>query len=91
MVNVVLPEDTWVDIYADPDVIAAGISAGDQIEVVNITPNDVRLASVENPDGNSDHIPLLFGRATAVNDPGDLEAHAFCKSGGAIDVVATGA
>ena len=83
MTNVVLPKKTWVNLYA-----ATSITVGTQINSLNLTPNDVRLAStVAEPVITDDHLPLLFGRGTGQNDAGDPGAWAFCLSGGAIDVV----
>lgn len=82
MANVILPPKVWVNLYA-----STGIVVGTQINSINITSNDVRLASTATePNGNTDHVPLLFGRGTGQNDVGDLGAWAFCIGGGAIDV-----
>lgn len=82
MTNVVLPERTWVDLYVE-----AGIVVGTQIEVVNLTPNDVRLASTAaEPTPSDDHLPLPYRSAKGVNDAGDLGAWALCVAGGGVDV-----
>ena len=55
MANVTLPAAQWVDLYA-----ATGIVVGNQIEVLNITPNDVRLASTAiEPTPADDHVPVI--------------------------------
>ena len=85
MTNVVLPEGEWVDLYD-----ATGIVVGVQIDVVNMTPNDVRLASTAaEPVPADDHTPLLFGRAIGQNDDADPGAWAMCVAGGAVDVTET--
>lgn len=82
MANVKLPARTWVDLYA-----ATGITVGVQINTINLTSNDIRLAeTATEPTGLTDHIPLLFGRGTAQNDVADAGAWAFCMSGGGVDV-----
>lgn len=82
MANVTLPARTWVDLYD-----ATGITVGVQIEAINLTPNDVRLAatSVE-PTVNDDHIPLTYRSGKGLNDAGDPGAWALCVAGGAVDV-----
>lgn len=82
MSNVKLPPGIYVDLYD-----ATGITVGDKIEALNITPNDVSLFStVAQPNGSEDHIPLLFGRGKGQNDAGDVGAWAVCVGGGAIDI-----
>lgn len=82
MANVALPARTWVDLYA-----ATGIVVGTQIEVLNLTPNSVRLASTEfEPTVSDDHVPLPFRAAKGVNDAGDDGAWALCVAGGGVDV-----
>jgi len=80
--NVVLPKGQWVDLYA-----ATGISLGTQLAVLNITPNDVRLASTTSePTSSDDHVPLLFRSFAATNASDSLGAWALCSGGGAIDI-----
>ena len=80
--NITLPKATWVNLYT-----ATGISVGTQIETINLTPSDIRLASTAiEPIVSDDHIPLLFGRGKGLNDAGDAGAWAMCISGGAVDV-----
>ena len=80
--NVTLPARTWVDLYD-----ATGIAVGTQIDVVNLTPNDVRLASTAaEPTIDDDHIPLIFRSAKGRNDVGDPGAWAMCVGGGGISV-----
>ena len=82
MTNVTLPKRTWVDLYD-----ATGITPGTQIQVMNITPNDVRLAATAlEPTPPYDHVPLLFGRGSLVNETTDAGAWALCLAGGAVDV-----
>lgn len=82
MANVVLPAETWVDLYA-----STGIAVGTQIDVVNIQPNDVRVVeSATEPDGNDDFIPVLFRSNVARNATGAVGAWALCVGGGAVDV-----
>ena len=82
MANVTLPAGVWVDLYD-----ATGFTVGAQIETLNITPNDVRLAySAATPVVADNHVPLLFGRGSARNTSGDPGAWALCVAGGAIDV-----
>lgn len=82
MTNVILPDRTWVDLYA-----ATGITVGNLISVINITPDDVKLAFSELvPTTNDDIVPLLFGRGSGHNDFGDPGAWALCNGGGAINV-----
>lgn len=81
MANVKLPSNQYVDLYS-----ASGITPGTQIQVLNITPNDVRLYDVASPTPASDHIPVLFNGSVAQNDSGDLNAVALCVAGGAVDV-----
>ena len=83
--NVELPEGTWVNLYA-----ATGIVVGVQIDVVNLTPNDCRMASTAaEPTVSDDHVPLLFGRGKVQNDVGDAGAWALCVGGGGVDVKET--
>ena len=83
MTNVVLPKRTWVNLYT-----AASITVGTQINSINLTPNDVRLASTTaEPVLTDDHLPLIYRSGVGQNDAGDTGAWAFCLAGGAIDVV----
>lgn len=83
MTNVKLPAGQWVDLYA-----GAGVPVGNQITALNITPDDVRLASTAGePDGTTDHVPLLFGRGKGINQAGDVGAWAMCPAGGAVDIL----
>lgn len=82
MVNVVLPRNQWVDLYDE-----TGITVGSQINSVNLTANDVRLAATANePTVTDDHVILAFRAGVAQNDTGDPGAWALCVGGGAIDV-----
>jgi hypothetical protein len=82
MANVSLPARTWVNLYA-----ATGIVVGTQIEVVNLTPNSVRLAAtLAQPTVNDDHLPLEFRTTKGINDAGDAGAWALCVAGGGVDV-----
>lgn len=82
MANVVLPARTWVDLYD-----STGIVVGTKITVLNITPNDVRLAaSAATPTVSDDHVPVPYGRGLAVNESGDAGAWALCVAGGSCDV-----
>lgn len=82
MANVTLPARTWVDLYA-----ATGFTVGVQIETINLTPNDVRLAATAaEPTVSDGHIPLPYRSGKGVNDAGDPGAWALCVAGGAIDV-----
>ena len=76
-----LPARTWINLYA-----ATGINVGVQLDVINVTPNDVKLSStVGEPISTDPHLPLLFN-SKAVCDQSSLGAWAMCVSGGAINV-----
>ena len=80
--DVILPPGVWVDLYA-----ATGILTTLPLNAINLTPNDVRLTSTDiEPDGSTNHVPLLFGRGTGVNDATDPGAWAMCVGGGAVNV-----
>lgn len=82
MTNVLLPKETYVDLYA-----GSGITVGTQIKVLNMTPNTVRLFSTAStPTSTDDNIPLPFRAGTAQNDAGDPGAWAYSVSGGSVDV-----
>ena len=71
-----------MDLYA-----STGIAVGTKITALNITPNDVRLASTAGePTPTTDHVPVLFGRGKGINDVGDPGAWAMCIGGGAVDI-----
>ena len=77
-----LPAGTWVDLYA-----ATGINVGVQLDVVNITPDDVKLASTAaEPTPTDPHLPLIFNSGKAISDQSNLGAWALSVSGGAINV-----
>ena len=76
-----LPAGVWVDLYA-----ATGINVGVQLDVINVTPNDVKLSStVGEPTPTDPNLPLLFN-SKAVCDQSSLGAWAMCVAGGAISV-----
>ena len=82
MSNVILPAGIWVDLYA-----ATGLTVGDQIDILNITPNDVRLvSSATEPSGTDDHVPVPYRSGIGRNTLGDPGAWALCVGGGAVDV-----
>lgn len=76
MPNVLLPANELVDLYLDPEVIAAGITAGDKILIQNVGHGDIWLQS-------STALPILKDRnklkpyAEAVNAAGDVQAIAY--------------
>ena len=83
MTNVILPGNTFVDLYA-----ATGIAVGTPINVINITPQDVGLFSTElAPNPSDDKVNLSYGPMSFTNDSGDLGAWGVCIGfGGAVDV-----
>lgn len=82
MANVILPAETYVDLYA-----ATGITVGTVIKVVNLTPNTVQLFSTAAIPAPGDDVFALPFRSNGVeNDSGDSGAWARCVSRGAVDV-----
>lgn len=82
MANVILPAETYVDLYA-----ATGIAVGVQIKVVNLSPNTVQLFSTAaTPVPSDDVFPLPFRGIATENDAGDPGAWARSISSGAVDV-----
>lgn len=81
MANVILPAETYVDLYA-----ATGIAVGTSIRVVTLTPNTVQLFSTAaTPVPSDDVFPLPF-RSSVENGAGDPGAWARSVSSGAVDV-----
>lgn len=81
METVKLPAGVWVNLN-----IETGITTGVQLDVVNITPTDVKLAStLIAPTVSDPHLPLLFN-CKAVSDQSSLGAWAMSVPGGAISV-----
>ena len=71
--NIKVPHGVWVDLYAAPEVIAAGISAGTSVLIQNVGASDLFV--------NSDTLPPInagFSRVEpskeAKNTSGDLNA-----------------
>ena len=82
MVNVLLPKETYVDLYD-----ATGIAVGTQINVVNLTTHTVTLYStVGQPTPADDHLNLVFGKGNVQNAAGATGAWAIAIETGAVDV-----
>ncbi len=80
--NVDLPKNTWVNLYDN-----TGIPVGTQILAQNIGVCDVYLASqLTLPAIDTDAYQILLRSQSAVNDPGDAGAWAYCYAGGAVNV-----
>lgn len=89
--NIVIPPKTVVDIYADSNVIAAGIVTGDQISVKLIGDGEAKLysgASLSGEPSDSDGFYPIYGREDKSNDPGDLGAFIWSNAGCTINVKA---
>ncbi len=85
IVNVVLPINTWIDLY---DI--TGIVVGTRISVQNVGSSDVRLAvAATEPAADFDGYNVII-RSTAIpyaNASGDSGAWALCRtSGGKVNV-----
>lgn len=82
METIKLSPGKWLNLYAE-----TGITVGVQIDVINITPNDVKLAAtVAEPTTNETYVPLVYGSGKATNLQGNVGAWVMCISGGAINV-----
>jgi hypothetical protein len=82
MTNVVLPSNTYVDLYA-----STGIAVGLSITVTSITPRDVSLYyTAAAPTPADEHVNLSYGVGSYTNDAGDPGAWALCVISGAVDV-----
>lgn len=79
--NIILPPQTWVDLYAQ-----SGINVGLQILAQNIGVCDVYLTTQTiQPSDDSAHQIIKRGQF-AINDAGDSGAWAYCRMGGLINV-----
>lgn len=79
--DVVLPAQTWVNLYA-----ATGLTVGAKISVQNVCGFNVRLCSKASTPTSSDGVNILPFASTAVNQASDPGAWAMCVSGGAVNV-----
>jgi|GEM_PF-1723963 len=89
--NIVIQPDTITDIYADPGVIAAGISVGDKINagmigqgVASFYAGAVAPAKIDTASGYRD----LKANKEIVNETGDLGAFVYSLLGCEINVKA---
>jgi hypothetical protein len=79
--NIVLPPQTWVDLYAQ-----SGVGVGVQILAQNIGVCDVYLTSqAAQPTDDTAH-QIVRRSQFAINDFGDSGAWAYCREGGLVNV-----
>lgn len=79
--QVVIPLNTWIDIYAE-----TGITAGTQIIIQNTGSGEVKLSeSAAAPSLTTGHNKLVT-RGFFTNDTGNVGAWAFAKTGTVLQV-----
>jgi hypothetical protein len=76
--NIVLPIDTWVDIYNNPIITAAGISVGTVIRIKPIFGNIDLNAGASKPTSASGFEPLA-NDLQAMNEASDTGAWAISR------------
>lgn len=72
--NIVLPANTWVNIYLHPTIVAAGITVGEQISSQNIGSTSIRLFAGATAPTTSDGYRTSEQNEIWVNDSGDAGA-----------------
>lgn len=76
--NITLPSDTWVDIYADAAIVAAGIAVGTAITVQVVSGGPVKLVTNATiPLVDTGYRELKKGNDTFSNETGDSGAWAY--------------
>ena len=89
--NIVIPKATVVNIYANADVIAAGIAVGDKIRVKMIGGGEAKLyagaALAAEPADAEGYYPI-YGREDRTNDLADAGAFIWSRHGCTINVKA---
>ena len=79
--NVEIPANTWVDIYANAAVIAAGLTVGTQIKVQVVNGGPVRLvASASKPTTDTGFNILTPSNDVWQNETGDSGAWVYSPS-----------
>ncbi len=77
--NIVLPAGVWVDLYADPVVSGAGITAGTKIGIKNHGKSELHLhAGADAPIESDGFVPVRLYEY-AENEAGDSGAWAMSK------------
>lgn len=89
--NIPVPAGTVVDIYANADVIAAGISVGDKIRVKMIGDGEAKLysgAALASEPTDADGFYPIYPREDKTNDLADAGAFIWSRQGCTINVKA---
>lgn len=87
--NIVIPPDTVVDIYAQPEVVAAGIEVGDEVSVTVNGSARARLytgPTMPVAINQSTGYQPVGPNETAINDEGDKGAFIYSRLGCSISI-----